>query len=269
MSGVWGGRPRAAGGSAGASCLGLLAGVALAVVGLAAAGSEFGLGGAAGAGVLLWGGWLLATRTARRAAAQRARLVAQVGNPRRLRGVWRRELRRAWGAYDAYQATVGAMPEGPLRDRLCDTGRQVHAGLVACGALARHGAGLETSLKRFRPRELRRQLTGLRWQQLYQPAADVAAAVSALERQLASAEALQRQTDQLRRRLQLHSNALGEVAARAALLAVRAGDVGGQQPADSVDDLHHDLAALVDAAERLPAQPSVPLESSGTRPPRR
>ncbi|HWB71369.1 MAG TPA: hypothetical protein VG452_04060, partial [Egibacteraceae bacterium] len=188
---------------------------------------------------------------------------------RRLRGAWRRELRRAWGGYDAYQATVAAMPDGPLRERLCDTARQVHAGLVGCGALARHGAGLEASLKRFHPRALRRQLTGLRWQQLYHPAADVTATVSALERQLASAEALQRQTEQLRRQLQLHSNALGEVAARAALLAMRAGDLGGQQPADSVDDLHHELAALVDAAERLAAQPSLPLERSGTRPPRR
>jgi hypothetical protein len=197
----------------------------------------------------------------RRARADRLRLLARVGEPRTIHGVWRSELYRAIAAHDAFHASVTQLKPGPLRDRLTEWGRELTEQLVDIGALARHGDALARSMYRMGGRDLHRQMRRL--EQAYQRSGDVryAQAAEAVTHELRSVDGLGGQVAATERELRLAVSRLNEAAARAAQLVLAAHSPTVAELPARAADVHGDLDALLLALRAL-EQPAAPYGAS-------
>ena len=197
----------------------------------------------------------------RRLRAHRMRLLARVGEPRKVHGVWRSELYRALAAHDAFHASVEQLRPGPLRDRLDEWGRELTEQLVDIGAMARHGDAVARSMYRMGGRDLHRQMGRL--QHAYTRSGDVryAQAADAVSYELRSVDGLGGQLAVAERDLRLAVGRLNEAAARAAQLVLAANSPTMRELPARAADVHGDLDALIGALRAL-EQPAAPHGAS-------
>jgi hypothetical protein len=197
----------------------------------------------------------------RRRARHRRELVARVGDPVRLGGVWRRLLAAAWTARDQFAATVDGWQDSPLADRLADHQYMVDAVLEQCGVMARTGDDLGRQLRRFGTGRMRRDLWIEQWRD-----ADGDRA-RALGSRIDDVERLRGQVRELHGRLEAQVHDLRAAAWRAS--ALRSGQEIDRDATlrDLLADLAHLREGLAEADQRPPTAPHrappEPRESRG------
>ena len=163
---------------------------------------------------------------------------------------WRQMVQAAQRSRRRFVETVGATREGPLHDRLRDIATRLDAGLAEGWAVARRGHEIDASIRHLDPTALRSKLVTLQQRAGDAPSADLAAAISSVEQQLASVERLKQLSASTADRMRLTTARLDELCARAAEVSVGTSDT--DQFAHDVDDLVLELEGLHQAVQELP-----------------
>jgi hypothetical protein len=160
---------------------------------------------------------------------------------------WRQMVQGAQRAGRRLHETVGGTPAGPLRERLDGIVGKLDRALAECWEIARRGDDIDAAVGRLDPSALRSKLTTLRSQAAAGATDDLAAAITSVEGQLASADRLKELSAQTAGRLRLTQTRLDELVARAAEVSVGAGDTDAY--AHDVDDLVIEIEAMRLAVE--------------------
>ena len=161
---------------------------------------------------------------------------------------WRQMVQGAQRARGRLHETVGATAAGPLRERLEGIVGKLDDALAECWAIARRGDEIDHAIKRLDPTALRSKLETLRTQaQGGMPSDDLAAAITSVEGQLASADRLKELSAQTAGRLRLTQTRLDELVARTAEVSIGASDTDAY--AHDVDDLVIEIEAMRLAVE--------------------
>lgn len=163
---------------------------------------------------------------------------------------WRRFTQDGQRARRRFVDTVKATPEGPIRDRLHGIAERLDAGLAEGWAIARRGDDIDHAVNQLDPTRLRSKLETLRGQAAGATSTDLAAAISSVEAQLASADRLKQLSANTADRLRLTQARLDELCARAAEVSVGTSDT--DEFANDVDNLVLELEGLHQAVQELP-----------------
>ena len=163
---------------------------------------------------------------------------------------WRQLVQGAQRAGRHLHETVSATPPGPLRDRLDGIVGKLDQALAECWEIARRGDEIDGAVERLDPTALRSKLDTLRTQaEAGMPSDDLAAAITSVEGQLASADRLKELSAQTAGRLRLTQTRLDELVARAAEVSIGASDTDTY--AHDVDDLVIEIEAMRLAVEDM------------------
>lgn len=189
---------------------------------------------AAGVGVLVYVGSV--------AASMPKGVARPTIDPFMLSEPWRQIIQRAQGSGRKLRETIGAVGDGPLKERLSDIAREVDRGIGEAWEVARGGDAVDDAVRRLDPTALRSRLTTLRQQAVAHPSAEADAAVESVDRQLQSADRLKAKSEETATNLRLTQARLDELVARAA--EVRIGAIEADSYAKDVADLVIDLEAL-------------------------
>lgn len=193
---------------------------------------------AAVAGVVVYGGWVLA-----RMPRSAPRSPDGPIEPRRLRQPWRHYIREALDAEQRFARAIDSTGAGPLRERLGDIGARVAEGVRECWRIANRGQQLEDALGQLGSID---QLTErLRALESAPPSPTNERLASALRAQTDTYRRIERTAIEARDRLQLLEARLDETVARAVELSLRAGDpieLGGLD--DDVTSVVAEMEAL-------------------------
>lgn len=162
---------------------------------------------------------------------------------------WRQMVQGAQRARSHLHETVRATSPGPLRDRLDAIVGKLDQALAECWAIARRGDEIDGAVNRLDPTALRSKLGTLRAkiQPDAVPSGDLAAAITSVEDQLASADRLKELSAQTAGRLRLTQTRLDELVARTAEVSIGASDTDAY--AHDVDDLVIEIEAMRLAVE--------------------
>ena len=196
--------------------------------------------GAAGVGVLAWGGRVLA-------AVPRDGRPARV-QPASLADPWRSYVVSAQDSKGRFDRVVADMGAGPLRDRLAGLASRLDDGIAESWRIARRGNDITNALAKLDTLQTQTELAqmrayiGGRPSGMQQPTASEAQTMQSLEAQLQSAERLQDVATDARDRLRLLDARFDELIARAVEVSVGSGDT---------TVLGHDVDALVGELEAL------------------
>ena len=214
----------------------LAVGVGVAVA-VAVAGVHVAL--AAVAGLAVYAGLVLAAmpRSPRRAAI----------DPFALSEPWRQLVQGAQSAQRKLRATVDAVADGPLKDRLRAIAEQLDHGLEEAWAIARRGDEIDDAVRALDPTALRSKLATLEQRAAASPSPEADAAVESARRQLESADRLKQQSEQTAASLRLTQVQLDELVARASEVRIGAADT--DRYALDVDQVVLQLEALRQAVE--------------------
>ena len=161
---------------------------------------------------------------------------------------WRQMVQGAQRARGHLHETVSGTSAGPIRDRLDGIVGKLDQALAECWAIARRGDEIDGAIKRLDPTALRSKLDTLRTKaQDGIPSDDLAAAITSVEGQLASADRLKELSAQTAGRLRLTQTRLDELVARTAEVSIGASDTDAY--AHDVDDLVIEIEAMRLAVE--------------------
>jgi hypothetical protein len=200
---------------------------------------------AAGAGVLAW--------AARVAVAAVPRGGPDRINPSAVGEPWRRFVQDALEARSRFAETVRRSRPGPLRDRLMDMGRQLDRGVAECWRIAQQGDALETGVRGLEVDDIRGELAQLEEDEQRvggDGVGSLARTKQSLRAQLASAERMEKVSEDARNRLRALNAQLDEAVARAVELSVQTAPGAELGPLSaSVDALVGELESLRQAME--------------------
>lgn len=196
--------------------------------------------GAAGVGVLAWGGRVLAAmpRDGRRPKMH----AASLADP------WRAYVASAQDAKGRFDRVIGDMDAGPLRNRLVGLASRLDDGIAESWRIARRGNDITNALAKLDTLQTQTELAQLRAyiagrpSGMQQPTGSEAQTMESLEAQMATADRLQTNAIDARDRLRALATRLDELVARAVEVSVGAEDT---------DVLGHDVDALVTELEAL------------------
>jgi hypothetical protein len=161
---------------------------------------------------------------------------------------WRQMVQGAQRAGRRLHETVSGTPAGPLRERLDGIVDKLDQALAESWEIARRGDEIDGAVGRLDPTALRSKLATLRTQaEAGMPSDDLAAAITSVEGQLASADRMKELSAQTAGRLRLTQTRLDELVARAAEVSIGAGDTDAY--ANDVDDLVIEIEAMRLAVE--------------------
>jgi hypothetical protein len=163
---------------------------------------------------------------------------------------WRQFVQGAQRSRRRFVETVRNTPAGPLHDRLQDIAGRLDTGLREGLQVARRGHEVDAAVKHLDPTRLRSQLATLQQQSASAPTANLSAAVSSVESQLATADRLKQLSASTADQLRLTQARLDELCARAAEVSVGTSDT--DRFAHDVDDLVLELEGLHQAVQELP-----------------
>lgn len=160
---------------------------------------------------------------------------------------WRQFVKGAVQARNRFDLVVHRTPAGPLQDRLAEVGHRVGEAVEETWQIARHGHALSNARRDLQPGQLRRRLDALGGAG---DDATEAAAVAALEAQLASVERIEATIADAESRLRLLDARLSEAVARGVELSVQtAGAAALDALGDDVEGVVGELEALRQALE--------------------
>jgi len=160
---------------------------------------------------------------------------------------WRQMVQGAQRAGRRLHETVKGTPTGPLRERLDGIVGKLDRALAESWEIARRGDEIDGAVGRLDPTALRSKLATLRSQVAAGVSDDLAAAITSVEGQLASADRLKELSAQTAGRLRLTQTRFDELVARAAEVSIGAGDTDAY--ANDVDDLVIEIEAMRLAVE--------------------
>ncbi len=208
-------------------------------VAIALAFTPIGVPAAIGIGVLVYAGSVAA-------AMPRGPAVPRI-DPFTLSEPWRQMVQGAQRAAKQLHETVRGTPSGPLRDRMEGIVGRLDQALAESWEIARRGDSIDGTVARLDPTALRSKLATLRAKFDAGPTDDLAAAITSVEGQLASADRLKELSAQTAGRLRLTQTRLDELVARTAEVSIGAGDTDAY--ANDVDDLIIEIEAMRLAVE--------------------
>ncbi len=163
---------------------------------------------------------------------------------------WKQYVLQAQSSGARFRRTVGAMADGPTRDRLAVLAGRLDDGLMDCWRIATRGDELDGALAMLSTEEAQVQLAELKVrvrQSGSTPAAQQT--MAAIQAQLDSAERLRATRQDAADRLRLLDARFDEIVARGVEVSVGSGDSRGLD--DDVDGLVTDLEALRQAIEEV------------------
>ena len=214
----------------------ILLGVGVAVV---LAFTPLGVPAAIGIGVLVYAGSVAA-------AMPRGPKPARI-DPFTLSEPWRQMVQGAQRAGKRLHDTASGTSQGPLRERLDDIVGKLDRALAESWEIARRGDEIDNAVGRLDPTALRSKLATLRSRSAAGQSDDLAAAITSVEGQLASADRMKQLSSQTADRLRLTQTRLDELVARAAEVSLGASDTDAY--ATDVDDLVVEIEAMRLAVE--------------------
>jgi hypothetical protein len=196
---------------------------------------------------------------------------------------WRSYVWKAKRSKRQFFAAVKATRKGPLHDRLDDLADRIDTGVGEVNRIAQSGQALSTARAQIDIQAIRQELTQLNWAHggPPQPGSSRAAAVAALESQLATAERLDQVIADTSDQLTLLDARLDEAVTRAVELSARGqrvdelgsivsdvdtvvGDMESlRQALDETDDLSSNQLPAPGLGPALPS-PSSPSSTSST-----
>ncbi|MDJ0771577.1 MAG: hypothetical protein QNJ12_22515 [Ilumatobacter sp.] len=160
---------------------------------------------------------------------------------------WRQIMKEAQGSGRKLRATVEGVGDGPLKQTMTGIAGELERGLAEAWEIARRGDEIDDAVRRLDPTALRSKLATLQQRADAEPSPEADAAVTSVERQLASADRLKEQSAEAAASLRLSQTQLDELVARASEVGV--GTVDADTYARDVDDLVVKLEALHQAVE--------------------
>jgi hypothetical protein len=166
---------------------------------------------------------------------------AQV-DPFALSEPWRQFVQRAQRSRRQLNETVRATHAGPLHDRLQSVVDRLDDAIADSWQIARRGDEIDKAVRGLDPPRLRSKLETLRTQASSAPSDDLAAAITSVENQLASADRLKQLSSSTVDRLRLSEARLDELVSRAAEVSIGADDTADF--ASDVDELVLELEGL-------------------------
>ena len=162
---------------------------------------------------------------------------------------WRQMMQGSQRAGRRLHETLSGTPAGPLRDRLQGIVGKLDRALAECWEIARRGDDIDAAIGRLDSTALRSKLGTLRGQAEADQSDDLAAAITSVEGQLASADRMKELSAQTAGRLRLTQTRLDELVARAAEVSIGSGDTDAY--ANDVDDLVVEIEAMRLAVEDM------------------
>ena len=163
-------------------------------------------------------------------------------DPFTLSDPWRRLVQDALSAEREFDAAIGAVDSGPLRDRLDTIGERVQAAVMECWEVALAGHSVAQARKRIKLDQLRSELDSVKNRGYVSDA--ISGTAEALEAQLDSAERMDTTITESRDRLQLLNARLDEAVTRSIELSASSA-TGDPQ----FDEVGHDLSDIVTEME--------------------
>ncbi|MFT6292505.1 MAG: hypothetical protein ACJAR2_003122 [Ilumatobacter sp.] len=160
---------------------------------------------------------------------------------------WRHFVLGAQRAGTKLHTTVDTADEGPLRNRMLAIVERSDTGLEETWRIAKRGDQIDETVRRLDPTALRLKHASLTTRRNATPTPDLVAAVTSVEKQLASADRLTAQSARTADTLRLAQTRLDEIVSRAAEVSIGAGDTDRYE--HDVDDLVIELEALRQAVE--------------------
>jgi hypothetical protein len=163
---------------------------------------------------------------------------------------WRQFVQGAQRSKRQLTETVRSAQAGPLRDRLQGIVDRLDQAIAECWQIARRGDEIDSAVRRLDPTRLRSRLDSLKTQAAPGASDDLAAAITSVESQLATADRLKALSATTADKMRLSQARLDELVSRAAEVSVGASDTAGF--ADDVDDLVIELEGLRLAVQEMP-----------------
>lgn len=160
---------------------------------------------------------------------------------------WRQLMQQAQASGRRLRATVDGVDDGPLKQQLSSIADQLDRGLDEAWQIATRGDEIDDLVRELDPTRLRSKLTTLQAQLASSPTTDTEAAITSVERQLATADRLKAQSAETADSLRRTQTQLDELVARAS--EVRVGMADTVAYARDVDELVIKLEALHQAVE--------------------
>lgn len=160
---------------------------------------------------------------------------------------WRQFVSGAQRAGTKLHVTVDAADDGPLKTRMLAIAERFDTGLQETWQIAKRGDRIDEAVRRLDPTALRSKHESLVARRESTPSADLDAAVTSLENQLASTDRLKAESARTADTLRLAQTRLDELVSRAAEVSIGAGDTDRYE--HDVDDLVIELEALRQAVE--------------------
>jgi hypothetical protein len=155
---------------------------------------------------------------------------------------WRQLVQGTQTAQRKLRATVDAVADGPLKDRLRDVAAQLDHGVEDAWAIAKRGDEIDDAVRALDPPGLRSKLTTLEQRATADPSPETEAAVASVRAQIESADRLKEQSARTATTLRLTQTRLDELVARASEVRVGAADTDTY--ATDVDQVVLQLEAL-------------------------
>ncbi len=205
---------------------------------------------AAGIGAVAWGGNVLA-------AVPRDPKRGDRIEPFTLGDPWRSYVVGAQQSKERFDRMVHDMAAGPLKDRLADLASRLDDGVAESWRIARRGNDISGALARLDTVSAQAELAELRATTgNAMPERSTAKTIEALEAQIASADRLQRTSDDAQSRLRLLDARFDELVARGVEVSIGAGDT--DVLGNDVDGLVTELESLRIALEETNAADGAP-----------
>ena len=215
---------------------------------------------AAGIGAVAWGGQVLA-------AVPRDPKRGDRIEPFTLGDPWKSYVIGAQQSKERFDRMVHDMAAGPLKERLADLASRLDDGVAESWRIARRGNDISGALARLDTVSAQNELAELRAATGNAvPEPSTAKTIEALEAQIASAQRLQRTSDDAQSRLRLLDARFDELVARGVEVSIGSGDT--DVFGDEVDGLVSDLESLRTALEETNAADGAAADGlPGTWPP--
>jgi len=160
---------------------------------------------------------------------------------------WRQLMQSAQGSQRKLRETISAVPGGPLREQLDAISTQLEHGLAEAYRIAKAGDDIDDVIRGLDPPTLRSRLATAQQRATADPSPDNAAAVTAIQEQLDTADRLKQQSEQTAATLRSNQAQLDGLVARAAEVRVGTADTDAYK--QEVDDLVVKLEALRQSVE--------------------
>ena len=193
------------------------------------------------------GGFVIGRLLARRAPTLAASVATNPIDPFTVGEPWRQFVQGALRSADKLDATVNAASDGPIKSRLESIVGRLRSGIDETWRIAQRGDQIDETVRRLDPVALRSKLDSLNQRNQASPSADLEAAITSVESQLASTQRLKDESTKTADTLRLAQTRFDELVTRAAEVSVGAADTEAYE--NDVDELVIELESLRLAVE--------------------